>query len=195
VGIVEMSNNQLSAVKILSFFIYVIIMSLVMMGFIGDEIQWGIWSLIGVILMSFIIFIFGYFRPTHSDTALINWGIFKYKTPSLDLSLGGFMLAYTFLGMFKSGNYNLFLIITYSFFYLLLLISKIAFGENTVGNIFISGALGIFVGFIYGFIVSMSDKNALIFANSKVGAERCGQTKNRNFKCSVYKNGVLLKNL
>jgi hypothetical protein len=192
---VELEPLQANALKILSFFIYVMVVSMVLLGFVGDEPVWGVFLLIGIIAMTLIVYFVGSYSKNKSQAPLIPLGIFTYNTPYLDISLGAFVFAYILIGMFQSRNFNLLLIISYTIFLISGIIAKIAFKDSSVGNMVISMLAGLLMGGLYGLIISITNKSYMIFADTAVGTEKCGYTRKRNFKCSVYKNGVLLKNL
>jgi len=191
----EISPSESIPLKIFSLLVYVMIMAVIIMGFIGDEMKWGLFLMIGVVVMSLIVYGAGFFSDSKSNAALIPWGIFEYNAPSLDISLGFFVFSYMMIGMSKSGNFNIILIILYSAFLVIASALKIALRDSSFGHLSVSALMGLLLGGLYGLIIMITDKNNLIFANTDVGTEKCGYTRKRNFKCSVYKNGVLLKNL
>lgn len=191
----EISPTEAIPLKLFSFFVYVMVVAVVLIGFIGDEPKWGVFLLIGVIAMTLIVYGAGFYTNSKSQAPLIPFGIFASSLPALDLTLGSFVFVYILMGMIQSRNFNLPLIIIYSIFLVTSTILKIVLKDSSFGHVVVSLLMGIMMGGLYGLIISMTDKTNMIFADTTVGAERCGYTRKRNFKCSVYKNGVLLKNL
>ncbi len=199
-SIIRLSQREISPtssipLKLFSFFVYVMVVAVVLIGFIGDEPKWGVFLLIGVIAITLIVYGVGFYSDSKSQAPLIPFGIFASSAPSLDITLGSFVFVYILMGMFQSRNFNLPLIIIYSIFIITATILKILLKDSSFGHVIVSLLIGILMGGIYGLIISITDKSNMIFADTAVGTEKCGYTRKRNFKCSVYKNGVLLKNL
>lgn len=191
----EISPTEAIPLKLFSFFVYVMVVAVVLIGFIGDEPKWGVFLMIGVVVISLIVYGAGFYSDSKSQAPLIPFGIFASSLPALDLTLGSFVFVYILMGMFQSRNFNLPLIIIYSIFIVTAPILKVLLKDSSFGHVVVSLLMGIMMGGIYALIISITDKSNMIFADTAVGAERCGYTRKRNFKCSVYKNGVLLKNL
>lgn len=199
-SIIRLSQREISPtlsipLKLFSFFVYVMVVAVVLIGFIGDEPKWGVFLLIGVIAITLIVYGAGFYSDSKSQAPLIPFGIFASSAPSLDITLGSFVFVYMLIGMFQSRNFNLILIILYSAFLFIASILKVVLKDSSFGHVIVSLLMGIMIGGLYGLFISITDKSNMIFADTVVGAERCGYTRKRNFKCSVYKNGVLLKNL
>jgi hypothetical protein len=199
-SIIRLSQREISPtssipLKLFSFFVYVMVVAVVLIGFIGDEPKWGVFLLIGVIAITLIVYGVGFYSDSKSQAPLIPFGIFASSAPSLDITLGSFVFVYILMGMFQSRNFNLPLIIIYSIFIITATILKILLKDSSFGHVIVSLLIGILMGGIYGLIISITDKSNMIFADTAIGTEKCGYTRKRNFKCSVYKNGVLLKNL
>lgn len=199
-SIIRLSQREISPtssipLKLFSFFVYVMVVAVVLIGFIGDEPKWGVFLMIGVVVISLIVYGAGFYSDSKSQAPLIPFGIFASSAPSLDITLGSFVFVYILMGMFQSRNFNLPLIIIYSIFIVTAPILKVLLKDSSFGHVVVSLLMGIMMGGIYALIISITDKSNMIFADTAVGAERCGYTRKRNFKCSVYKNGVLLKNL
>lgn len=118
-----------------------------------------------------------------------------YNSPSLSTFFITFSSIYMLIPMFMSGNINYPIL----FFFIFLLvgdsISKIT---NKCTNL-IGLLLGFVFALVFGGILSTTIYHTvpeiIFFSDTKSNNTTCGKPTKQNFKCSVYKNGVLVKNL
>jgi hypothetical protein len=170
-----------------TFFLYGIIIGVLLLGLLSGEAGWSISLSGGIALAAIVAGFAAYFKGERGS------GLFPYKYPSLDITIGMFVMTYILAGMYNTQNWNAALIIIYAVIFVATIVARLMGEMISAGNLSLSLLLGLMLSAIYSLVIMSMTPDNMIFAGSKKGADRCGQTRNRNFKCSVYKNGVLLK--
>lgn len=119
-----------------------------------------------------------------------------YNAPALNSMYIAFTMAYLFLPMFATNQINYGLI---SFITILFIIDAVNKVMNLCTN-YIGIFTGLFVGLLMGSLwytifKSSGNSNLLYFDEVTSNKVYCAKPKNQTFKCSVYKNGELIKTL
>ena len=127
-----------------------------------------------------------------------GWNFFDdaYYRPSLGTYFIVFSAFYTLMPMIINNNFNIFFI-TY-IISVFLLDSIFNFGINncyTASSYVISIFFGIIIGSVSSSLINSSNPELVYFGNSPSNNQTCGKVSNKNFKCSVYKNGQLIKQM
>lgn len=129
---------------------------------------------------------------------LINmpFGMSFYNAPALNSMYIAFTMAYLFLPMFANNEINYGLI---SFIFILFIIDAVNKVMNYCTN-YIGVITGLFVGLLMGSVwytifKSSGNSNLLYFEEVSSNKVYCSKPKKQTFKCSVYKNGELIKTL
>lgn len=130
------------------------------------------------------------------DLVNMPFGLQQYNAPALNSMYIAFTMAYLFLPMFATNQINYGLI---SFITILFIID----GVNKVMNL-CTNYIGIFTGLFVGLLMgslwytifkSSGNSNLLYFDEVTSNKVYCSKPKKQTFKCSVYKNGELIKTL
>ena len=125
-----------------------------------------------------------------------GWNFFKesYYKPSLSTYCIVFTMAYTIAPMIFVNNINVGYIIFLIFIFVLDF--GINYGYNkcyTPRSYFISLVFGVLVGSVLSLLIHDRAKEFVYFGDKD--ERRCGKVSKNKFKCSVYKNGVLIRDL
>ena len=119
-----------------------------------------------------------------------------YTTPAYNSFFITFTLAYLLLPMIynKEINYYLFSFILFLFF--VDAITKLIKKCNDLIDITVGAFVGFFLGTLQFVIIHYAGYDSLLFFNDFVSNNVvCSRPKKQTFKCAVYKNGELIKNL
>lgn len=119
-----------------------------------------------------------------------------YTTPAYNSFFIAFTLAYLLLPMIYNKEMNYYLFSFILFLFLVDAVTKIMKKCNDLIDI----TVGAFVGFILGTLqfvaIHYSGNDSLLFFNDFVSNNTvCSRPQKQTFKCAVYKNGELIKNL
>lgn len=158
--------------------------------------------LISIIINIFLINLVKNPRTPDKEAGLCNLinipfgNVSAYNSPSLNSVLISFTMAYLLLPMKYNNQINYPLIVFLAAIFCMDGISKVLNNcTNPLGVI-----LGLFVGFLLGsawFILLHSTGNDSLLYFSEVSSNKvyCAKPNKQTFKCSVYKNGELIKTL
>lgn len=118
-----------------------------------------------------------------------------YDNPSLIMVVNLFTFSYLFMSMMMYSQYN----IAYILFYVLYIVYTFITLGYIGCNHWISLTFGSFLGILFGILgfflaYSIDKKNTFLNERSSNNVQ-CYEPSKKKFKCSVYKNGVLVKNL
>ena len=138
--------------------------------------------------------------PTDYNAICKTWGwnIFDdaYYRPSLGTYFIVFSAMYTIMPMIISQNINVFFIVYLISVFLLDLIFNFSINKcYTITSYSISVFFGLLVGSLSSTLVHSTNPELVYFGDTPSNNQTCGKKNNKNFKCSVYKNGKLIKNL
>jgi hypothetical protein len=175
----------------------------VMLGFLNGQ---PVKSVVYIGAVSLATFIAMLLQTTIKSDAIVNrspmcdlWELpfigNAYNSPSLSTFFIAFSAVYMLLPMFMSGQMNYPIMFLFIFLLVADTISKVS---NKCTNM-----IGVLLGFIFALVfggvlssIIYSTVPEIIFFSDKTSNNvTCGKPTKQNFKCSVYKNGVLVKNL
>jgi hypothetical protein len=119
----------------------------------------------------------------------------NFNTPSLSTFFITFSSIYMLLPMFMSGSINYGIVILFALLFVSDIVSKL---YNKCAN-----KTGIALGFVFATVISgiitttlyNSAPDLMFFTEKSSNNVSCGKPSKQKFKCSVYKNGRLLKEL
>ena len=127
-----------------------------------------------------------------------GWNFFDdaYYRPSLGTYFIVFSVFYTLMPMIINKTFNIFfLVYIISVFVLDTLFN---FGINkcyTTSSYVISIFAGTLIGGITSSLINATNPELIYFGLSPSNNQVCGKVSNKNFKCSVYRNGQLIRQL
>ena len=182
---------------------FLLLFTFILIGFLNNE---PLNSIIYVGAVCFSTFIIGLFQSGFNSKSFAErnpmcdlWDIpgigTQYNVPSLSTFFITFSTVYMLLPMFLSGSINYGILLL---FIILLVSDTISKLQNKCTNI-----KGILAGFVFALVLSgistlvmySSIPDLMFFTQKSSNKVSCGKPGKNKFKCSVYKNGQLLKEL
>jgi hypothetical protein len=164
----------------------------------------GLVYLGGILIGSFIWILlvnlikFPAFQDRHATCDLIDWPFNQsaFNSPSYTSYFIAFTFIYLFLPMYYSEEINYGVVI----FILILFFSDAITKVNKLctppSGPMIGGLLGLFLGFGWFSILHSSGHDDLLYFNEmNSNSVVCKRPEKQTFKCAVYKNGKVIKNL
>ena len=127
-----------------------------------------------------------------------GWNFFDdaYYRPSLGTYFIVFSLFYTIIPMIINKTFNIFFIVYSICVFVLDLLFNFSINNcYTMSSYIISIFAGILIGGLSSSFINASNPELVYFGISPSNNEVCGKVSNKNFKCSVYKNGQLIRQL
>ncbi len=135
-------------------------------------------------------------RSVSCDLFNYPYNINMYDSPSFNSALIAFTFIYFLLPMAYNNRINLPLIIFFLSLFVIDGSSKIANKCTSYGGIVLGGSLGIFIGLIFYNLIHVSGYDSLLFFDEFISNKvQCSRPTKQNFKCSVYKNGEIIRDL
>lgn len=119
----------------------------------------------------------------------------SYNTPSWNSVFIAFTLSYMFLPMRFGGVMNYGVIVALMALFGLDAISKITNECTTALGVALGGVFGLLLGGAWYGIIKASGNPQLLYFEEVSNGEVCTRPKKQTFKCAVYKNGKLIKDL
>lgn len=119
----------------------------------------------------------------------------QYNSPSSTTLFYGYTIMYLLMGMIENNTWNYILLP-----FTLLMIGDIYITKkyncsNYLG-IFVGLVIGLLFGILYYMVFKLSGLNKLLFfSKDEKNSVQCSKPSKQHFKCSVYKNGVLVKDM
>lgn len=172
-------------------------MVFLLISIIGENLK-GIFYLSGILLGSLVWKFFSFLlarkeQPGYnSDSAQCSIFLFG-AYPSYNAYYIAFTMIYILLPMSHSGNYNWALIV---FFALMQGLDLYYYHASKCSSNSLGSILGIMIGLVCGGIwyqiMASTSKDAVFFSNSNSDKEYCSRPGKKQFKCKVYKKGVLV---
>ena len=127
-----------------------------------------------------------------------GWNFFDdaYYRPSLGTYFIVFSMFYTIIPMIINKTFNIFFIVYSICVFVLDLLFNFSINNcYTMSSYIISIFTGILIGGLSSSFINASNPELVYFGISPSNNEVCGKVSNKNFKCSVYKNGQLIRQL
>lgn len=135
----------------------------------------------------------------HPDRAMscsiIETGLGGYSVPSWNSVFIAFTIAYMFLPMFFTGSMNYGVLVALAVLFGLDGVTKLGNKCTNPLGIVAGGLFGLVIGCIWYGIIKMSGNPQLLYFEELSNGEVCSRPSKQTFKCAVYKNGKLIKNL
>lgn len=119
----------------------------------------------------------------------------SFSVPSWNSVFIAFTLMYMFLPMFFMGNMNYGIIVSLGVMFSLDAMSKMGNKCTNPLGIVAGALLGLVLGGLWYAIIRLSGNPQLLYFEELSGRDTCTKPSKQKFKCSVYKNGELIKNL
>jgi hypothetical protein len=124
------------------------------------------------------------------------FGMSMYNAPALNSMYIAFTMAYLFLPMIANNEINYGLITVMSILFIIDAVNKVMNLCTNFSGIFTGLFVGLLMGSIwYTIFKSSGNSNLLYFDEVSSNKVYCAKPKKQTFKCSVYKNGELIKTL
>ena len=127
-----------------------------------------------------------------------GWNFFDdaYYRPSLGTYFIVFSVFYTLIPMIINQTFNIFFILYIICVFLLDFIFNFSINNcYTMSSYIISIFAGTLIGGLSSSFINTTNPELVYFGLSPSNNEVCGKVSNKNFKCSVYKNGQLIRQL
>lgn len=201
-----MAGMSMSFANIINFISYItpflVAFLLISIGFFNNEPLKSLIYLAGVVIAITLGTILQYtFKQTGSfprsaTCSVFDWWAADFVVPSLSSIFLSFSMLYLFFPMQATKNFN----------WSLLIFIFILFGIDTSSRLYnkctnwIGTGFGLLLGGILAFgyyaIIKETQPDLLYFINTRLSNNvSCSKPSKQTFKCSVYKNGQLIKNL
>jgi hypothetical protein len=119
-----------------------------------------------------------------------------YNNPSLSSLLIGFTIAYLVLPMSSNKQMNISILIALFSLFTMDSISKVMNKCTSYAGVLLGGSLGFLLGSGWYALLHASGQDSLLYFD-EVNSNNvvCSRPSKQKFKCSVYKNGQLIKDL
>jgi len=132
-----------------------------------------------------------------SSCSLINlpFNLSKFNNPSLNSVIIAFTLIYLFMPMKYNNQFNYPVIAFVLSIFLLDAFSKVIFKCTTISGVLIGLLTGVFFGGLWYSLFHAMGYDSLLYFNTSSDKVYCSKPQKQAFKCSVYKNGELVKTL
>lgn len=129
--------------------------------------------------------------------SIIEWpfSLNAYNSPSWNSVFLAFTLAYMYLPMAFGGTMNYGVIIALVSLIGLDAISKITNLCTTTLGVVLGLVFGLLLGGLWYGVIKASGNPQLLYFEEVSNGETCSRPSKQTFKCAVYKNGKLIKNL
>lgn len=175
---------------------------LIMMSIFNNNLK-GIIYFLGIILASIInILLMNLFKHPYPDNAPPNCNLFdipilnNYNYPAINSVIIAFTLSYLLLPMIQYNNTNYMIIGSIMGIFVIDAISKISIGCQDIISVILGGIIGGGLGMLWYTLFKVTGNKSLLFFEELIGnTMTCKKPAKQNFKCSVYKNGKVIKNL
>lgn len=118
-----------------------------------------------------------------------------YSSPSWNSVFIAFTLAYMYLPMKFSGNMNYGVVIALLSLFGIDAMSKVMNKCTNNLGVVVGGLLGLILGGVWYGVIKASGNPQLLYFDELSNGETCSRPSKQTFKCAVYKNGKLIKNL
>ena len=137
--------------------------------------------------------------PTRSplcDLVQLPFGMNQYNSPALSSLFISFTLAYLVLPMMTKGTYNYPILVCLLGLLVIDTIAKVGNRCTSAVGSFLGSLTGLVFGSLwFALLHSSGNKSLLFFDEVASNGLQCSRPSRQTFKCAVYKNGELVKNL
>lgn len=179
---------------------FLLAFTLIFFGFVNSEPLKPLMYL-GCLLSTMAIVVF-FLKFDSSKQPSMNpmCGMFKFLDdefyrPTISTYFITFTLVYCLLPMIMSGNTNYYFIALVLFLLVSDTTTKFSFGCVNMNGVFLSIVTSILLGSLTAIGIFHTEPELLFFGGKSSNNVVCNKPSNKTFKCSVYKNGQLLKTL
>jgi hypothetical protein len=180
---------------------FVVIVMLVFISIINSNLK-GIIYLAGVLFLFFIVMLFQqtvrYAGLTHTPDPtcqLFHFPVPLFSIPSFNSALFIYTLIYLLIPMLSSGIMNFPLVVILLILYTIDCVVKKSNNCTTPIGIILGSVVGLMWGSMWYVIIQANDPSLLYYDDLVSNKVACSRPTEQKFKCSVYKNGELLKSL
>ena len=126
----------------------------------------------------------------------LPFGSNMYNSPALTSVFIGFTIAYLFLPMNYHNEMNYILLISLIGLFVMDGVTKVMNYCTNATGVVLGGLIGGLLGSIWYTIFHATGNDSLLFFDEMISNKvMCKKPSKQKFKCSVYKNGELVKNL
>ena len=176
---------------------------LVMISIFNSDIK-GLVYLGGILIASLInLFVLNTLKiksetliPPSCNLIEFPFNLNEYVSPAFNSMFISFTLAYLFMPMKYISGVNYPVLITITSLLVLDGSTKIMGGCTTFGGVALGSLIGFVLGLLYFIALYSTDHADLLFFNAEPSNNViCSRPKKQQFKCVVYKNGEVLKEL
>lgn len=179
---------------------FLVVLLFVLISVINANLK-GMIYLLGVILMFFMVLMCQkVLRSQNPPSQRPYCRLFSQNAeingvPSFNTAVFTFTLTYMFLPMMLNGIMNFPLLILLLVLYVIDMVVKVSQQCTTYVGVVLGSMVGIVWGLTWYFIIA-SQQNGLLYYDDLISNKvACSRPTQQQFKCSVYKNGELLKTL
>lgn len=125
----------------------------------------------------------------------LPFGLSEYTAPNFNSTILAFIFFYLYMPMVQNNSYNTVLLSIILVLFVIDGYTKYANGCTPIIGIVLGLFFGFLMGYLWYFILVKSNNEALVYFNTPNGDPICNRPSKQQFKCAVYKNGEIIKNL
>lgn len=179
---------------------FLVILLFVVISIINSNLK-GLIYLLGIFILFFIVLLFqNVLRFELPEDASPYCHVFQFPiplrgVPSFNSSIFLFTLIYLFLPMLMNDIMNIPLLILLLILYAIDCVIKSGNKCTTPVGIVLGSFLGLLWGLLWYFLIQSQNPELLYYDDLISNKVACSRPTQQQFKCSVYKNGELLKTL
>jgi len=179
---------------------FLVVLLFVFISIINSNLK-GFIYLLGIFLLFFIILLFQNVMRSSPPTDaspychVFNFPIPVYEVPSFNSSIFTFTLVYLFIPMLMNDIMNIPLLVLLLVLFAIDCVMKHSNKCTTPIGIVLGSFLGIVWGLMWYFLIQNQNQDLLYYDDLISNKIACSRPTEQKFKCSVYKNGELLKTL
>jgi hypothetical protein len=179
---------------------FLVILLFVFISIINSNLK-GFIYLLGIFMLFFIILLFqNVLRSKLPEDAspychVFNFAYPLHGVPSFNSSIFLFTIAYLFVPMVVNNIMNYPLLIILLILFAIDCVIKSGNKCTTPIGIVLGSFVGLIWGFLWYFVIQSQAPNLLYYDDLISNKVACSRPTQQQFKCSVYKNGELLKTL
>ena len=179
---------------------FLVVLLFVLISVINSNLK-GMIYLLGIILLFFIVVMFqnvlrGEVDPNQHPYCKLFTGSPEINgIPSFNSAIFLFTFIYMFLPMFLHGIMNFPLVVILLSLYAMDVVMKTSNRCTSPSGVILGSFVGLIWGITWYFIIKSQNSELLYYDDLISNKVACSRPTQQQFKCSVYKNGELLKTL